>query len=84
MVPCSLTTLSFSALFSLIIVFKWLMSNKLIFIVIVTPQIQGRQRGAYLGATEEMLCSNINSARVRRVYRGNLRWVCAHYFVIVS
>ena len=35
MVSCSLTTLFFLALFSLIIVFKWLMSNKLIFIVIV-------------------------------------------------
>ena len=35
MVSCSLTTLFFSVLFSLIIVFKWLMSNKLIFIVIV-------------------------------------------------
>ena len=35
MVSCLLTTLFFSALFSLIIVFKWLLSNKLIFIVIV-------------------------------------------------
>ena len=35
MVSCSLITLFFSALLSLIIVFKWLMSNKLIVIVIV-------------------------------------------------